>query len=169
MSASSPTRVAKVFLALVSVTLLLSFLPAWFLGASAASGLTGAFVVVVALGGLFALFEWTNDDADRDEATPEPSVDDTDTGTDDALAELRRRYAAGELSEAQFEGRVERLLADESEDGGDPDDARAVLELRYARGELTDEQFDRKLARLDGTRTVESAEDAADADAERSR
>jgi uncharacterized membrane protein len=88
--------------------------------------------------------------------------------TDGALAELRRRYAAGELSEAQFEGRVERLLADEGSDT-DVDDARAVLELRYARGELTDEQFDRKLARLDGTRTVESAEDAADADAERSR
>jgi uncharacterized membrane protein len=156
MSASSPTRVAKVFLALVSTTLLLSVLPAWFLGASAASGLTGAFVVVVALGGLFALFGWANDDADRDAATPEPSVDDTDTGTDDALAELRRRYAAGELSEAQFEGRVERLLAD---DGGDPDDARSILELRYARGELTDEQFDRKLARLDGTRDVEDSEE----------
>nr|WP_305794601.1 SHOCT domain-containing protein [Halomarina rubra] len=90
-----------------------------------------------------------------------PMVDSDGPTTDDALAELRRRYAAGELSEPQFEGRVERLLADED----DPDDARAVLELRYARGELSDEQFDRKLARLDGTRTVESAERTFDRDA----
>ncbi|MWG36760.1 SHOCT domain-containing protein [Halomarina oriensis] len=88
---------------------------------------------------------------------------DESPATDDALAELRRRYAAGELSEAQFEGRVERLLADED----DTDDARAVLELRYARGELTDEQFERKRARLDGTDSVEAAENLFDRDPER--
>ncbi len=41
------------------------------------------------------------------------------TETDDALAALRERYARGELNEAEFEARVERLLETESIDDAD--------------------------------------------------
>jgi len=40
----------------------------------------------------------------------------TEHGEDDALAALRQRYARGELSDAEFEHRVERLLETESPD-----------------------------------------------------
>ena len=39
--------------------------------------------------------------------------------TDDALAALRERYAKGELDEAEFEARVERLLETESVEDAD--------------------------------------------------
>jgi len=45
----------------------------------------------------------------------------TGTDIDDALATLRERYAAGEIDEAAFEARLERLLETES---GTPSDAR---------------------------------------------
>ncbi|KZN24104.1 hypothetical protein A4G99_06525 [Haladaptatus sp. R4] len=76
--------------------------------------------------------------------------------TDNALAHLRRRYADGAMSEAQFEHGVERLLAAE----GSQDEAVVALRNRYARGELTDEQFDRKYDRLRATSTVENAEES---------
>jgi uncharacterized membrane protein len=41
---------------------------------------------------------------------------DGDDDSDDALAELRERYATGELTEAEFERRVERLLETEDRD-----------------------------------------------------
>ncbi|QLH81908.1 SHOCT domain-containing protein [Halosimplex pelagicum] len=41
---------------------------------------------------------------------------DRSDGTDDALAELRDRYARGEIDDAEFETRVERLLETESVD-----------------------------------------------------
>jgi uncharacterized membrane protein len=43
------------------------------------------------------------------------------SGADDALATLRTRYASGEISEAEFERRVERLL--ETESGPEQDTA----------------------------------------------
>ncbi|MGA9399223.1 SHOCT domain-containing protein [Haladaptatus sp.] len=76
--------------------------------------------------------------------------------TDEALAYLRRRYADGAVSEAQFERGIERLLAAE----GSQDEAVVALRNRYARGELTDEQFDRKYDRLRATSTVENAEES---------
>ncbi|ODR82836.1 hypothetical protein BG842_19825 [Haladaptatus sp. W1] len=99
-------------------------------------------------------------------STDEPSStsirDDSDTNstvtTDDALSTLRRRYADGEVSEAQFERGVERLLTVES----DRDEAVVALRNRYARGELTNEQFDRKFERLRATSTVENAEESVE-------
>ena len=127
-------------------------------------GLLAVSAVVLVVGLAFVLLSRDGSaTAGRVDSTTDPSNGPyPESSTAGALAELRRRYAAGELSEAQFEGRVERLLADE----GDPDDARAVLELRYARGEVSDEGFDRKLARLDGTRTVERAERRAESNAD---
>ncbi|WP_423744422.1 SHOCT domain-containing protein (plasmid) [Haladaptatus sp. SPP-AMP-3] len=95
---------------------------------------------------------------------PRTSPTRTDAGTtatdstDDALSTFRRRYAAGEVSEAQFERGVERLLTVES----DRDEAVVALRNRYARGELTDEQFDRKFERLYATSTVENAEESVE-------
>jgi len=143
-----------------------------------AAGAVLALFGALALGSGLAFVSSLVDDGNAsDVSRVDPTVDadagvgagvdpaDTRPATDDALAVLRRRYAAGELSEAQFEGRVERLLADETEG----DDARATLELRFARGELTDDQFKRKLARLDGTSSVEAAEELFDRDPEPER
>ncbi|WP_206424945.1 pentapeptide repeat-containing protein [Halosimplex salinum] len=47
------------------------------------------------------------------EAEPEPKSDDADERPD-PLADLRRRYADGEIDDAEFERRVERLLETES-------------------------------------------------------
>jgi uncharacterized membrane protein len=57
--------------------------------------------------------------------------DDTtaETGTSDPLAELRRRYAEGEIDEHEFERRVERLLETEDERA-----AAEYLERRRAAG-----------------------------------
>jgi len=45
-----------------------------------------------------------------------PNPDETDDGTAEALATLRDRYARGNLSEPEFERRLERLLETESVD-----------------------------------------------------
>ncbi|EFW93241.1 hypothetical protein ZOD2009_05237 [Haladaptatus paucihalophilus DX253] len=99
---------------------------------------------------------------ETDDSSSSPMRDDSDTtptvSTDDALSTLRRRYADGEVSEAQFERGVERLLTVES----NRDEAVVALRNRYARGELTDEQFDRKFERLCATRTVENAEESVE-------
>ena len=55
--------------------------------------------------------EWWGDDAERTESS------DPATATDeDALATLRERYARGELTDEQFERKVERLLETETLD-----------------------------------------------------
>lgn len=106
----------------------------------------------------------TGDSATRrtDDLPSSPMRDDSDASStvsaDDALSTLRRRYADGEVSEAQFERGVERLLTVES----DRDGAVVALRNRYARGELTDEQFDRKFERLCATSTVENAEESVE-------
>ncbi|RZH69138.1 SHOCT domain-containing protein [Natrinema altunense] len=47
----------------------------------------------------------------------------------DAMAILRRRYAAGELSEAEFEQKVERLLETDAGEADGSSDARVGDEL----------------------------------------
>jgi len=81
-----------------------------------------------------------------------------------AIKELRKRYAADEISFAAFQRQVDRVIAgedvdvfdtgDEDEDPGatDPDaDPIEVLRTRYARGEIDDREFDRRLERLEAT------------------
>ncbi|MFC5972957.1 SHOCT domain-containing protein [Halomarina salina] len=160
MSRSSAFGVVLVVGALFVTAVLGTYFLTW-LAFSTPVAVALSFGLALVVGASLALgARLTDDTAERDREALDASSGGTAPAIDDALAELRRRYASGELSEAQFEGRVERLLADD--DGTTaPDDARAVLELRYARGELSDEEFDRKLARLDGTRTVERAEGTA--------
>lgn len=55
--------------------------------------------------GLVQYYQYRSDGSDADDARTE---------TEDALAELRERYARGELSDAEFERRVERLVGTES-------------------------------------------------------
>lgn len=162
MSGSSAFGVVLVAGALFSTAVLGTFLMSW-LGFSAAFSVVVPLGLALVVGASIALGARLSDDVrGPGREASGGSSERSGPATDDALAELRRRYAAGELSEAQFEGRVERLLADED----DPDDARAMLELRYARGEVNDEEFERKLARLDGTRTVERAERSYESDAD---
>jgi uncharacterized membrane protein len=47
------------------------------------------------------------DDGETDTSTHSPTPD---APSDDALATLRERYARGDLSDAQFEAKLERLL-----------------------------------------------------------
>lgn len=54
---------------------------------------------------------------------PSGSAGDGEREAEDALAELRQRYARGELSELEFERRVERLLETET-----VDDARRYVD-----------------------------------------
>lgn len=75
------------------------------------------YVVVVPLTGI--LFE------EDDEAAP-VAGDDSPGSADEALAALRRRYANGELTDDQFERKVERLL--ETETFEDVEDAAVQRE-----------------------------------------
>jgi uncharacterized membrane protein len=59
--------------------------------------------------------DWHDDHTD---ASTRSTADEPES-TDDALETLRERYATGELSEAQFERKLERLLETET-----PEDAR---------------------------------------------
>jgi hypothetical protein len=59
--------------------------------------------------GLARWFESREETRSRSEATPRREDD-----TDAALADLRERYARGELDDEEFEARVERLLETES-------------------------------------------------------
>ncbi|WP_436909552.1 SHOCT domain-containing protein [Halosimplex marinum] len=79
-----------------------------------------------------------------------------DDETDDALAELRARYAAGEIDDAEFERRVERLLETES-----IDDAETFLA-----GETED---DRERDRVDGRERADEPEPGHERDREPDR
>ncbi|UIP00430.1 SHOCT domain-containing protein [Halobaculum sp. CBA1158] len=60
---------------------------------------------------------WESESADdsTDESTAAEDADgDADRGGDDALATLRDRYARGELTDDQFERKLDRLLESES-------------------------------------------------------
>jgi uncharacterized membrane protein len=72
----------------------------------------------------------SGDPFDRERRADEATAE---TGTSDPLAELRRRYAEGEIDEHEFERRVERLLETEDE--------RAATEyLERRRADDTDER-----------------------------
>jgi uncharacterized membrane protein len=85
-----------------------------------------------------ALAKYYESRRDR-ERRPGRSEGSRDAETDDALAELRARYAAGEIDDVEFERRVERLLETES-----IDDAETFLA-----GETEDRERDRADAPAD--------------------
>ncbi|WP_226042208.1 SHOCT domain-containing protein [Natrinema sp. DC36] len=62
--------------------------------------------------------EWADDYAGTDESETvsesETTATDSETSTRDALETLRERYAAGELTDDQFERKLERLLDTET-------------------------------------------------------
>ncbi|QLH79924.1 SHOCT domain-containing protein [Halosimplex rubrum] len=74
------------------------------------------------------------------------------------IEELRARYAAGALSLAEFERRVERVVAEGPEavdpsiggegSGTEGRDPVAILRERYARGEIDDAEYRRRLEGL---------------------
>jgi uncharacterized membrane protein len=73
------------------------------------------YVVVVPLTALLFgdredIAEWWNE---TEPSTPERSADRAASGEDDPLQTLRNRYARGELTDAEFERKVERLLETE--------------------------------------------------------
>ncbi|RDI71713.1 SHOCT domain-containing protein [Halopelagius longus] len=90
------------------------------------------FAVVVPLVALLRKHQLdsANAEADRttDAAERTADEDEGDTEFDDALARIRDRYARGELSEEQFERKLELLLETET-----PEDARE--RVRRARAE----------------------------------
>ncbi|QLK26600.1 SHOCT domain-containing protein [Natrinema zhouii] len=65
--------------------------------------------------------EWADDyvGTDESETVSEPETTATDSGTNtrDALETLRERYAAGELTDEQFERKLEQLLDTETLEG----------------------------------------------------
>jgi uncharacterized membrane protein len=90
--------------------------------------LFGYVVVVPVTAFLFGdeedLEEWWDDDADV-------ATDEADASEDDALDTLRKRYARGELTDEQFERKLERLL--EVETLEDAEDEKRRAEREYAR------------------------------------
>jgi uncharacterized membrane protein len=79
------------------------------------------YVVVVPLTEL--LYGDTDEEEDIEETDPAPS---SDTSDETPLERLRRRYADGELTDEQFERKLERLL--ETETLEDVEDGTAVRE-----------------------------------------
>ena len=65
--------------------------------------------------------------ADEEEDGDEQGATEDEADAEDPLDTLRRRYAEGELTEAEFERKVERLLATEDEA-----DAETLLERERA-------------------------------------
>lgn len=65
--------------------------------------------------------EWVDDYVGTDESETvseaETTATDSETSTRDALETLRERYAAGELTDEQFERKLERLLDTETLEG----------------------------------------------------
>ncbi|WP_276271097.1 SHOCT domain-containing protein [Haloarcula litorea] len=72
----------------------------------------------ILIGGLVPLFQgvakWYEADAERSAQRTPATTDGTPDDQQDALDELRARYARGELTEAEFERRLERLLETET-------------------------------------------------------
>ena len=89
------------------------------------------YAVVVPLVSL--LRGWGTDSADRTPEAGTASRETADADVDAALDRLRERYAAGELSEAQFERKLEVLLETET-----PEDGRERLD----RGRRSDADAD---------------------------
>jgi len=77
----------------------------WVVDVLSAAAAAGVSIAVVAAFAGWVLYRWVS-------LRPEPD------GAGDPVETLKRRYAAGELSEAEFEEKLERLLdADERRDG----------------------------------------------------
>ncbi|ELZ26955.1 hypothetical protein C475_08471 [Halosimplex carlsbadense 2-9-1] len=108
-------------------TLPLAALAAIFVGgdAPAVVAIVGWFFLVPVLAILSQyvdLREWLGERRGRTRPTDATREDERD-GEDDALHRLRERYAAGEIGDAEFERRLERLLETEGvevPDGVDP-------------------------------------------------
>ena len=107
-------RYAKLAEALVAVTAVAT-LPLGIL-AALLLGLTEAAVVFV-IGWLlltpgFAVLEGTlSEIASTDESEPATESESTTESAEDPLAELKSRYARGEIGDAEFEAQLERLVA----------------------------------------------------------
>ncbi|WP_114578289.1 SHOCT domain-containing protein [Saliphagus sp. LR7] len=80
-------------------------------GMAGLGGLAGALSIV----GWFVLAPiflfWGEEIAEILFEDEEPSMSATSEREDDAIDELKRRYAAGEIDDAEFEARLERLVA----------------------------------------------------------
>ncbi len=118
MDDSSPTRRAREnATGIVSMLVTGTWLAALFLGVDwwLPLMLFGYIVIVPLVALLFGdeedVEEWVDGDVETGSASAdaEARADATDDG-DDALARLRERYADGELTDEQFERKVERLL-----------------------------------------------------------
>lgn len=92
------------------------------------------FAVVLPLVGILT-GEHEADEGSRPDDSPARRTDDTldETSTDDALAVLRERYARGDLTEEQFERKVEALLETET-----PEAARERIERTRETPESTE-------------------------------
>jgi uncharacterized membrane protein len=119
---SLPTFEKKRLIALIAVlsfglTALLAVLLPGVLGPLIpATFITGFFILiplVVLLGDRFPLVASEGDAADR---AATAGVDADSTGADHPVATLRERYATGEIDEAEFERKLDRLLATEDVD-----------------------------------------------------
>jgi uncharacterized membrane protein len=93
--------------------------------------LFGYIVVVPIVAMLFGDDEEGTDHWEQESQTTESS--DAREGTDEALETLRERYARGEITEEQFERKVERLL--ETETLEDVEDQKRRAEKRRDPGE----------------------------------
>lgn len=69
-------------------------------------------------------------DEDEPEATTgqQPAPSETETDSEDALERLRRRYAEGELTDEQFERKLEQLLETETLEDAEDASQRAKRE-----------------------------------------
>ena len=108
----------------VAITALLVLglgLPPAIVGVQIATSLifTLGFFVVVPL--VYLLYGGDDDET-------EAASSDATAVEDDPVEELRRRYAAGELSDAEFERKLDRLLETEGLEAGDRRDAAGTRE-----------------------------------------
>lgn len=106
-----------------------------------ALGISGFWIAFpVGFGGVLPLAVTLARRYESDDDSSDPDTRETD---DDALDALRARYARGEIGEAEFERRVERLLETER-----ADDARAPNDGRLGRdGDRTDRERGRSTER----------------------
>jgi uncharacterized membrane protein len=97
--------------------------PAAVLAATLFGAHVGAFVGLVGWAFLLPVLGMLSEYLADEQADDASSSVERETEADDALDRLRERYAAGEIGEAEFERRLERLL--ETEDAEMPDGAPA--------------------------------------------
>ncbi|WP_435551489.1 SHOCT domain-containing protein [Natrinema sp. CGMCC1.2065] len=86
----------------------------WWLAALLVGYIAVVPVVAILFGDEDDIEEWADEFRSSAETERPESTTDTATDSRDALETLRERYAAGELSDEQFERKLERLLDTES-------------------------------------------------------